>query len=376
MPGPRKPRIGLDVRLTYYTGGGIARYVRHLARELPALAPGIAFTHFYRHGQAEAFSTLAKRVNCWTPAHHPLERLALAAEISPYRLDLMHSPDFIPPAGGYRRSVITVHDLTFLRYPEFLTAESHRYYNDQIRWAVARCAAISADSHATKDDLVNLIDAPPEKITVIHLGLDPAYTTGGPADGVQDNLVLRRLGLSSGYILFVGTFEPRKNVEGLLAAYALLRQRWPDAPPLVLVGRHGWLFESSLRRLRELGLEQNVCLLAEQAEADLPAIYRGAGLFVLPSHYEGFGIPVLEAMGCGVPAVIANRASLPEIAGRAALKFEPDDAEAMADAIYRGLSDTALRRILIESGLQQAAQFTWEKTARATMALYRQVLGD
>ena len=213
---------------------------------------------------------------------------------------------------------------------------------------------------------------PPEKVTVIHLGLEPAYAAQPkPADPAT----LLRLGLAPGYLLFVGTFEPRKNIDGLLSAYALLRQRVPDAPRLVLVGRRGWLFENSLRRLRELSLEPHVALLLEQAEADMPAIYRGAGLFVLLSHYEGFGFTLLEAMGCGVPAIIANRASLPEIAGSAALAVEPDDAESAADAIYRGLSDSGLRARLVQHGLTRASEFTWDKTAHATLALYHSVLG-
>jgi len=372
MPSRARPTIGLDVRLTYYTGGGIARYVRHLAGDLPNFDPSLDFTHFYRRGHRETFSAAARRVDCWTPAHNRFERLALSAEVWPYRLRLLHSPDFIPPAAGYQKSIITVHDLTFLRYPQFLTPASRRYYNDQIRWATRRAAAISADSEATRADLINLLDVPPTKITVIPLGLEPIYTASA---GASDGATLQRLGLPPGYILFVGTFEPRKNVDGLLSAYALLRQRAPDAPRLVLVGRRGWLFENSLAQLRELALEEHVSLLIEQAEADLPALYRGAGLFVLLSHYEGFGFTVLEAMGCGVPAVIANRASLPEIAGRAALAVDPDDAEAAADAMYRGLSDTGLRAGLIQLGLERAATFTWENTAHATLALYHAVLG-
>ena len=372
MPTVGQTPIGLDVRLTYYTGGGIARYVRHLATDLPSVDPAFSFMHFYRRGHKQTFSTAAQRINCWTPAHNRFERLALSAEVWPHRLRLLHSPDFIPPAGGYGRSVITIHDLTFLRYPQFLTPHSRRYYNDQIRWAVGRADAISADSHATRADLINLLGAPPEKITVIHLGLEPVYNANPAAD---DGALRQKLGLTSGYILFVGTFEPRKNVDGLLAAYARLRLRAPDAPRLVLVGRRGWLFESTLRRLRELALEPHVTLLTELAETDLPALYRGAALFVLLSHYEGFGLTVLEAMGCGVPAVIANRPSLPEIAGDAALAVEPDDPEAAADALYRGLTDSALRATLAARGRQRAAQFTWENTARATLALYHAVLG-
>jgi glycosyltransferase involved in cell wall biosynthesis len=229
MPSALKPRVGLDVRLAYYTAGGISRYIRHLAAELPAREQAFDYTHFYHRRDSATFSPLARRVSCWTPAHHRLERLALAAEIMPYRLDLLHSPDFIPPLAGYRRSIITVHDLTFLLYPQFLTAESRRYYNDQIRWAVKHCDAISADSHATKADLTRLLDVAPDKIAVIHLGLEPAFSPDEQAgEGDADRLM--RLKLAPGYLLFVGTFEPRKNVPGLLRAYAALRRRWSRLP--------------------------------------------------------------------------------------------------------------------------------------------------
>jgi glycosyltransferase involved in cell wall biosynthesis len=297
----------------------------------------------------------------------------LAAEILPYRLDLLHSPDFIPPLGGYRRSIITVHDLNFLLYPQFLTPESRRYYNDQIRWAVKHCDAISADSHATKADLTTLLDVPPDKITVIHLGLEPAFSTG-ESSSESDSERLLRLKLAPGYILFVGTFEPRKNVPGLLRAYAALRRRWPDAPDLVLAGRQGWLFGTVVELIKELHLGSCTHFLSEVSEADLPALYRQAKAFVLPSYYEGFGFTLLEAMGCGTPAVVANRASLPEIAAEAALLVEPDDADSMADALYRTLSDEALRSQMRLRGLERAAAFTWQNTVQATLDLYRHVL--
>jgi glycosyltransferase involved in cell wall biosynthesis len=365
-------RLGLDVRLAYYTGGGIARYIRHLAADLPAQDPANAHTHFYRRGHNVTFSGQARRVDCWTPAHHRLERLTLAAELWPHRLDLLHSPDFIPPLSGYRRSVITVHDLTFLLYPEFLTPASRRYYNDQIAWAVRRADAISADSHATKADLIERLKVPPEKITVIHLGLGPGFGVDGRASGP----LLAELGLVHGYLLFVGTFEPRKNVPGLLTAYSRLRSLLPDAPPLVLAGRRGWLFEKVQECLHELELEAHVRFLEEVSEPQLRALYHGAAVFVLPSHYEGFGFTVLEAMASGTPTIVANRASLPEIAGDAALQVDPDDPDGLADSLRRALTDTALRDQMIARGLAQARRFTWQQTTAATLALYQRVLAD
>lgn len=364
-------RLGLDVRLTYYSRGGIAKYIRRLAAHLPEAGATHTHFHFYRRTHAERFSQRARRVDCWTPAHHRIETLALGAELLPWRLDLLHSPDFIPPRWGYRRSVITVHDLAFLRYPEFLTAESRRYYNSQIAYAVRRAHAISADSQATRDDLVNLLGVAPDKVTVIHLGLDPEFRPR-PAGDVQATLA--RHGLARGYLLFVGTFEPRKNVPTLLQAFARLRGRAPDAPPLVLAGLKGWLFDETMALARSLGLEPHLRLLEDLPSGDLPELYTGAGAFVLPSHYEGFGFPVLEAMGCEVPVVIANRASLPEIAGDAALQINPDDPDELAQALHHVLSDSTLRAELVRRGRERVKQFTWEKTAHATLELYERVL--
>lgn len=364
-------RLGLDLRLTYYTRGGIARYARRLAQGLPALAPQHTHLHFYRRGHAETLTTAARRVECWTPAHHRWETAALSVELLPHRLDLFHSPDFIPPRFGARRFVITVHDLAFLRYPQFLTNESRRYYNDQIANAVRRAHAISADSRATQADLINLLDAPPEKITVIPLGLDAQFH---PRPAAEVAATLARFNLPRGYVLFVGTFEPRKNVPALLRAYAQLLAQWPDAPPLVLIGNTGWLFEATMRLAHELKLDSHLRRLENVPDADLPALYTGAGVCVLPSYQEGFGFPVLEAMGCGTPVIYANVSSLPEVAGQAGLPIDPDDVAALAEAIHRALTDSDLRADLIQRGLARAKTFTWDGTARATLALYEKVL--
>jgi glycosyltransferase involved in cell wall biosynthesis len=364
-------RFGLDVRLTYYTSGGIAKYIRRLAARLPALDPAGQFVFLYRHGHADTLSSQARRVDCHTPAHHRLESLALALEVSPLRLDLLHSPDFIPPLFGCRRSVITVHDLAFLLYPQFLTAESRRYYNGQIRRAVRQADAIITVSQATRVDLMDRLAVPSDKITVIQHGADPEFQPL-PVEAIAP--VLSKFGLTPGYLLFIGTFEPRKNVAGLLAAYALLRQRSAETPPLVLAGGKGWLFEATAARVHDLQLQAHVHFIENFATAEAPALYNGASLFVWPSHYEGFGFPVLEALGCGLPTVISDRTALSEVAGDAALQINPDDPEALAEALHRVLTDSALRAGMRQRGLLQSQKFSWEKAARETLAVYQQVL--
>ncbi len=362
--------IGLDVRLAASRAGGITTYIRRLASDVPALGDQHEYLHFYRRGHAETLSPRARRVDCWTPAHHRFERTALALELLPWRLDLFHAPDFIPPRWGYRRCVITVHDLGFLRFPDTLAADGQRHYARQIRAAVDRADAILADSRATADDLVELLDVPADRITVVHLGVDEAFRELAEADVAGP---LARLGLARGYLLFVGTLEARKNVDGLCHAYATLRRRMPDAPPLVLVGHRGWMFEAARGAIRSLALEPHVRIVEDLPPADLPAVYNGAGAFALLSHWEGFGLPVLEAMACGVPCVISTRGALPEVAGGAALEVDPGTLEAVAEALRRALTDSALRSDLVRRGRERARDFPWARTAAATRALYEQV---
>ena len=363
-------RIGIDTRIVHYSGGGIRKYTLHLLHKLAALdrTTDYRILHSRKDKNPPRPGPNFRPVSCWTPSHHRLERWAFGVEAARLSCDLLHSPDFIPPAFGYRRSVITVHDLTFLHYPEFLTAESQRYYNGQIAWAVRRADHILADSHATKGDLVALLAVPDEKVTVVHLAADPAYRPL-PAEEVRN--VLARYGLAPGYLLFVGTLEPRKNLPGLLQAYRLLVDSTENIGPLVLAGGRGWLYEQVFQRVEDLELVGRVRFLDRVPDADLPGLYNGAGALAIPSFYEGFGLPALEAMACGTPVVAANRASLPEVVGEAGLLVDPEDASAIAEALERALADKPLRARARELGFAQAAGFSWTRTAEETLAVYR-----
>lgn len=363
--------IGIDARLTYYRIGGISTYIRRLVAALEQLAPDNRFTVFHSRKARESLVTRFRQAALWTPAHHRLERLALSAELARFRLDLLHSPDFIPPLRGARRHIITVHDLNFLHYPQFLTAESRRYYNAQIAAAVRQADCILADSEATKADLIALLAVPAAKIAVHLLGVDESFRPLPPA---ALEPVRQRLNLPPAYILFVGTFEPRKNVAGLLEAYRLLLADLPTAPPLVLAGPRGWLFDETFARAERLGLAQRVLWRESIPQADLPALYNLASVLALPSYYEGFGFPPLEAMACGTVPVVSSRSSLPEVVGPVGLQVAPDDPAALAAALCRALTDAPWRAEMRRAGLERAASFTWERTARAALSAYRVAL--
>lgn len=366
-------RIGIDARLNYYRPGGSAEYTRHLIQELPALDPMTAYglIQNYRDTQVFSLAPNTRRISTYTPCHHRLERWSLSVELARCRLDLLHSPDMIPPWRGARQHVITIHDLHFLHYPQFMTAESLHYYKDQIAWAVHHADHILVSSQATLTDLVNLLAVPLEKITVDMLGVDPSFMPL-PQKVVED--CRTRLGLPESYILFVGTFEPRKNIPGLLDAYHLLRADLPDAPPLVMVGRRGWLYEDIFARVEALHLADHILWLENAPQSDLPALYNGAAALALPSHYEGFGLTALEAMACGTPPVASNRSSVPEVVGNAGLLVDPDSPGEISAALRQVLSDSALRERLRAAGLERAAGFTWQKTAEVVLQVYHRLL--
>jgi glycosyltransferase involved in cell wall biosynthesis len=366
-------RIGIDARIAYYSHGGIRSYVVHLLDALAALDDESDYRILYsRKDQAPSpLSSNFHPVACWTPSHHRLERWALGIEISRLGLDLLHTPDFIPPAFGYDRSVITIHDLNFLYYPRFLTAESRRYYNDQIDWAVQRADHILADSHATKIDLTSVLGVSSERVTVVHLAADSSFR---PVPDEEARRAARRYALEPGFLFFVGTLEPRKNIPGLLRAYRILLDQKITAEPLVLVGGKGWLYEEIFDRVQALELGKQVRFLHGVPDADLPALYSAASVLASPSFYEGFGLPALEAMSCGTPVVVADRASLPEVVGDAGILVDPEDPDDIARALRRVLTEKPLRARMRELGLERASSFGWKRVAQETLDVYCEVL--
>jgi glycosyltransferase involved in cell wall biosynthesis len=263
-------------------------------------------------------------------------------------------------------TVLTIHDLVFRYLPEHHKPLNRWYLNLALPLYCRRASHIIAVSDCTRRDLVAAYDLPPEKITVIHEAADPCFRPQSPeaVDGA-----LARYDLPDHYLLFVGTVEPRKNLTRLLDAFEVVHAEGL-ADGLVIVGKRGWLYDDFFARLERSSVRDVVLFPGYVPDEDLSAIYTGAQAFVLPSLYEGFGLPVLEAMACGAPVACSNTSSLPEIAGDVALFFDPHDVSAIVNILRRLLSDADLRKFLRQRGLEQAAMFSWNRVAAETRVVY------
>lgn len=414
-------RIGIDARLRAYRAGGIAEHVSRLIGGLAGLDTDAAFVVLDHRrappaggaaGPAAAGRAL-ERHRLFTPPHHRLEGWSLPIELWLLRLDLLHSPDVVPPRAWRGASVVTIHDVAFLRRPEFLTADSLRYYAGTAdrAWiegwvrardarvagaaspgaaggggdggnrgrppaggvfrAVRRADAIVVVSDHTRRELVALTDVDPARIHVVPNAVHPRY--GAAGDPAADAAVAADLGLARPFILFVSTIEPRKNVVTLLGAFRRLLDGGA-AVDLVLAGADGWHSKAVYATARDLDLGGRARFLGFVPDDTLAALYRRAAVLAHPAHDEGFGFTPAEAMAAGTPVVVSDAGSLPEVVGDAGLRVPPADAAAWATALARVLGDPALAGRLRAAGRARAARFTPEIQARGTLAAYAAAL--
>ena len=298
---------------------------------------------------------------------------ALAPRIAAWRLrrygdHIFHGPNFIlPPFPG--PSVATVHDLSTVLHPQWHPAARVALMESALPQTLARASRLITPSEAVRGELIAHYGLAPARVQAIPMGVDGAFAPR-PAAALAGTLA--RLGLQpGGYLLCVATLEPRKNIDGLLDAYLALPPALRRRYPLALAGAPGWHSEALTARLRQLAAGGAVRLLGYVAQGDLPALYAGARLFAFPAFYEGFGLPVLEAMASGVPVVTADRSSLPEVAGDAALLVDPADGAALREALARGLEDEPWREAARARGLARAAERSWDRCVAGTLALYR-----
>lgn len=376
-------RVGLLASLlnweATYRRAGICRYIEALLQHLPLLAPDLDLVAFlsqavWRQVRNEFPPSISWRVTRW-PTAHPVVRIAWEQAVAPLATrdcSVVHGPVNVLPLGLRRPTVVTVHDLAFLHFPEAYPAVKRWYLRLLTQWSVRRAWRVIAVSEQTRQDLLTCYGVNPDRITVVPNGVDPSLRRIDDENELADWRAAH--GLPERFLLFVGTLQPRKNLTTLLRALAELRSlfTWP----LVVIGARGWKESSIFQQVRALGLEQQVLFLGYVPPEQLPWWYSAATIFVYPSLYEGFGLPVLEAMACGTPVITSNGSALREVAGDAAVLINPYSPSDLARAIRELARNEELQRKLRMAGQARAQSFSWERTARETALVYRAVVSE
>ncbi|MFP3895333.1 MAG: glycosyltransferase family 4 protein [Anaerolineales bacterium] len=370
--------IYVDVSSAVHAKAGLKRYAENLVRELEQPLGGRL--HLFQNSLGRRGPLAGWEEHPTVGVRHGYKMwraLVLARQVVHWPMDdllpdasLFHATEHLLPPLRRIPTVLTVHDLIFERYPKYHKIKNYLYLQAAMPLYCRRATAIIAVSESTREDIIDLYHIPPKKITVIPEAADPNFCPQ-PAETIE--AVRSRYDLPPRYLLAVGTIEPRKNLSRLAdASGPLFDQDLVDA--LVLVGSKGWLYEDFFRHLETLPWQDRILLTGFVEEEDLPAVYAGALLMVQPSLYEGFGLPVLEAMACGCPVCASNTSSLPEVGGEAARYFDPRDTEGIIHCIGHVLRHPHLHQEMVAKGLARAKAYSWKRTARQTLNLYQRLI--
>ncbi len=384
MKEPAAIHVGLDAHLLSrqagYRSAGIHSYIHQLIQHLPGVDERLQATIFTGQSRREQWGvsdTLGWRSSRW-PTHRPWVRIAWEQFAQPWALQragvqLLHALAFVSPLLAPVPAVITVHDLSFLRFPERFRPLNRLYLSTLTRVSCRRARRIIAVSQATADEVLRLLGVPAERIDVIAHGVQHARFHPLPPEQVA--AFRQRKSLPPNFALFLGTLEPRKNLTTLIEAFGRT-EALRRGIKLVIAGGKGWYYQEIFNLVQRLGLEKAVLFPGFVPDDELGLWYNAATALVYPSLYEGFGMPLLEAMACGTPVISSQASCMPEAVGDAGLLVSPHDVAGLAQSIDRLWSDADLRADLSQRGQTRAAAYTWEATARATVASYRRALID
>ena len=371
-------RIGLDARYIQNRYHGIGRYTFELLRGLPRVGPQHTYVVFWNPDLPNSRFDLrpvleqpqVEAVPYRTPLYQPRDQVLLPILARRHRIDLFHVPHFSAPLLVPCPLVLTIHDLILDRYPAYMPPRLARaYYRAMMHLGPRRASGVVVVSDATQRDLVARYRVRASKVLVTPLAVDAAFR---PVEAARVAEVRQRYHLPDLFILHAGVRRPHKNVEALVRAFGRIRDQVPHT--LVLLGERDRHIPDPVPALvRQLGLEKRIIEIGTVPETDLPALYCAATVFAFPSVIEGFGLPVLEALSCGVPVLTSNCSSMPELAGDAAILVDPTSDKSLAASLFKMLTTSRLREDLRERGLAQAARFTWERTASRTLALYHAI---
>ena len=379
-------RIGIDCRATQDSFiAGIGYYIHYLLQNIAGIDKENEYILLYNSFRKsflkgapeykyENFRNVIFRIP--NPVFSGIAGTSLAGLIPVENLtgkiDIFHATNFLLPYCKYARSILTIYDLSILKFNNFHPLKRRMVFSkDRLSNSAGKADAIITCSEATKTDIVEILDVPPEKIKVIYAAVSAEF--GKMASRQSIEKALKKYSLPERYILFVGTLEPRKNVARLIEAFGEAKKRIGPGFKLVLAGGKGWYYKDIFTAIDRLSLNDSVVYLDYVVREDLPLILSGAQAFVYPSIYEGFGLPPLEAISRGIPTLVSDVSCFPEIIGDGALKVDPYSVDAIADGICRILTDKGLRESLKQKGLEKAKAYSWEKAARETLALYNQV---
>lgn len=354
-----------------YRSAGVHQYIYHLLTHLPQA--GCRVTAFVGP-RSTGFPPVLRAVRTRWPTQRPAvrilwEQLAQGRALRVVGADLAHGPVFVGPLAAPCPVVVTVHDLSFLRYPHLFRPANRFYLRLFTRLSVQRARRVIAVSAYTAEETVRLLGVAREKIRVVYHGVDPIFR---PLAAEEVAAFRARRGLPDRFVLFVGTLEPRKNLVRLIEAFA--RSGADAETALVLAGARGWYDDNVFATVERSGLSSRVHFPGYVPNDELPLWYNAARAFAYPSLYEGFGLPVLEAQACGTPVLTSSVSALPEAAGDGALMVDPYDVEAIAESLHRLLTDETLRGVLRRRGLEHAARFSWPRTAAETVAVFQEAI--
>jgi glycosyltransferase involved in cell wall biosynthesis len=367
-------RIAIDAHSVGTGLGGNESYATNLIEALAEIDAVNSYTLYVtRRAAVERFSDRWPNFSVRaTLPHTPLIRipLTLSAELRRNPVDVLHVQFTAPPFSPCP-VVVSIHDLSFEHLPQTFKWRSRKQLRITVRRSAREAAQVIALSEYARDDIINTYGVERERVSVIPLAAAAHFRP------VKDEQELQRVrqtyGIEGEYILSVGAIQPRKNLRRLVAAYASLRRARPEGnlPKLVLVGKCAWLYDETLRSIKDLEISNSVVLTGYVPETDLPALYSGALCFVYPSYFEGFGLPPLEAMQCGTPVIVGDQTSLPEVVGDAGVLVDPFDVNDIAAAIEKVIFDSEVRAQLRVKGRERAGLFDWRETARQTLAVYQ-----